>query len=227
MRFRKNNLSIGYEPPIQVPGLRCYDYKVAESQRPAQPRRPRTYILADLKHDLSKFITYLPHSEIARIVNTIFWITTEALRNYGQVYYDKFGEFYVTETNMSENFAHSFNEMMMPVPGAKPKHFTTLRNVRFRPSIYMKTLIAPLCKKYFWSIDNMYKRRISLARAIYNTFRHYRYGCLNLQEAFDKDFHYTGYSDEYIQAMDLGIIDRPGSEFSTCICSLGESWKED
>lgn len=179
-------------------------YDVPVLQACSKDKDKIMYKTCHMVEDMCWFFNYLPKSEINRMVRCLFWLIKEGLKNYGYVQVPGFGKFCtydrpsVVRYNMSTGERYTTRRMKLK------------RNIDFTPFPAMQYFITPrdILHMRIGSNGVSETREFPL---LFNSFvyekRHRRQGQLLMQNVFDREFKYQGYSDSYITAIYNGEIE--------------------
>lgn len=195
--------------PYKIPNCRCQirlsDYVPENSSDKGM------YTKGDLANDMNIFFNYLPESEVNRMVNCFFWCLATALKNRGKVDIKDFALFMVEERKIKDTITQSVRGPL-GIP-RRVRRAPIMRFITLREYPQLKSVILPRSKDYFAGTERTwYTWKLSATNQPYYYARHWRRGALFLQQVFDKTFEYTGYTDEYLEMAEKGVIEPFGTE---------------
>lgn len=174
----------------------------------ASSRNPnkKYYYRTHLAHDLAHFFRYLPLTEIRRMTYVMVWLLKEALKNYGCLVLPGFGTFALFDKPVRET-----HQAFCAFKWAAPR-YRLHRTVEFYPSPHLMNIVSPRDTKHM-GFEGKYERSQYIPE-MFGSFvdeKIHRYrGRIFIQDVFDRQWNWLGYSDEYIiEQMNLAFSDGP------------------
>lgn len=210
LKWRRNPiLNEDTAEPYKIPNCRC---QVGLSDcDPTLKWDKGLYTKGDLVNDLNIFFNYLPESEVNRMVNAMVWCMTTALKNRGGIDIKDFAIITVEEKTYDRELTQvtkdKFGVPKRVVRAPKKRYFV------FREYPQLKAVVVPRTPDFFPGHERTwFTWKVSATNHPYYYARHWRRGALYMQQVFDKTFEYSGYTDEYIEMAQSGIIEPFGTE---------------
>lgn len=168
-----------------------FDSLEASSKRPHK----KFYSLRHFHRDMAQFFTYLPLTEVRRMVHCFVWLMKEALKNYGWLVIPGFGTFCLFDKPLRETHKAFSRQRWSAI-----RH-RLRRSIEFYPSTHLHNIVTPRTT-LFMGFEGKYNRAQYIPE-MFGSFvdeRIHRYrGRLFFQDVFDKQWNWLGYSDDAIQ----------------------------
>lgn len=166
-----------------------FPFLEASSRNPDKKFYHRTH----LAHDLAHFFRYLPLTEIRRMTYVMIWLLKEALKNYGVLIIPGFGTFALFDKPVRET-----HQAFCAFKWAAPRYRLS-RTIEFYPSNLLVNIVTPRDTKHM-GFEGKYERSQYIPE-MFGSFvdeKIHRYrGRIFIQDVFDRQWNWLGYSDEY------------------------------
>ncbi len=154
------------------------------------------YELSNIAEDLHQFFPHWRPAELRRLCAAVFWLITEAAVAGIPTRIHRFGRFEKLEKNINNTLFDFRRGTVLPAQPHKRLQ------MKFRPSRALKAILNPIDGEYMslfcktWTPEAIQKIKD----------KHAKCGEVLFQDAYDKFGNYTGYTDEYAEALSEGTI---------------------
>ena len=166
-----------------------FPFLEASSRNPKKKYYTRTHLM----HDLAHFFRYLPLVEIRRMSLVMIWLLKEALKNYGCLVIPGFGTFAMFDKPVRET-----HQAYSSFRWAATRHRLN-RTVEFFPSYHLMNIVTPRDTKHM-GFEGKYEKS-QYVPEMFGSFVdeniHIYRGRIFIQDVFDKQWTWLGYSEEY------------------------------
>ena len=166
-----------------------FPFLEASSRNPQKRRYTRPHLM----HDLAHFFRYLPLTEIRRMSLVFTWLLKEAIKNYGCLVIPGFGTFAMFDKPVRETH-QAYSSFKWAAP-----RYRLNRTVEFFPAVQLMNIVTPRDTKHM-GFEGKYEKS-QYVPEMFGSFveeKIHRYrGRLFIQDVFDRQWTWLGYSDEY------------------------------